>query len=95
MTKVRTELTQYNNYQGYELRIPAEARCLFPEDKERFTMKTSSYDLERVCVTMPPSHPRPHIHIPKAWVQASRLTHKDTVVIEVAESEAGKCYHIL
>ena len=94
MTKVETVLSQYNNYKGYKLQIPIEARCLFPTKQQEFTIKTCIGDLQDVYVSEPPSHRRPHIHIPKEWVQASKLSHKDAVVIEVTEFRGVKQYRI-
>ena len=96
MTKVETEVRIRTGDYYEALRIPPEARCIFPQKDKPFTISTSWGKDYEVHVHEPPSHPRPHIHVTKMRLinRFPSLKHKGTVVIEVTESKGARQYHI-
>ena len=104
MTKVEAilgEFKQPSGRHGFALRIPEEARCLFPPNGDRYTnlfMITSTGSADSVWVAERHS-PRQldHIHITGTnwWKKLSpKPPVGSVVVIEVTESKGVKQYHI-
>ena len=102
MTRVETTLRYANKDGTAALRIPEEARCLFPPDgnrnKNSFTIKSGAY-ADTVWVSTPHGpYGHPHIHIMGTdWFKAlsPKPKDKDKVVIEVTESKGQKEYRLL
>jgi hypothetical protein len=104
MTRVETivgNFKQPNGKPGFTLRIPEEARCLFPPNGNRYTnlfVVRSAGNSDSVWISKRHS-PRQldHIHITgtKWWKKLnSKPPVRAVVVIEVTESKDNKEYRI-
>jgi len=100
MTKVEAIVREYAD--GFALDIPEEARCLFPPNGDlhtnTFAVK-SDLDSDLAWVSKRHSSGKPdHIHVTgKNWWKQINPQPKegDTVVIQITQSEEGRCYRIL
>ncbi len=100
MTRVETTLEYANKGTTAALRIPEEARYLFPPDgnknKNTFTLKSGAY-ADTVWVSPPHPYGLPHIHIMRTKcfkALSPRPKAGDKVVIEVTESKGEKEYRL-
>lgn len=95
MTKVETTVQSFNVGSGFTLRIPEQARCLFPPDKEEFQI-ISNAGIDNVWVSKSHSSGKlAHIHVTGTnwWTNLKAKPGVGaTVVIEITKSHGGKIY---
>jgi len=99
MTKVEAIVGEYDD--GFVLRIPEEARCLFPPNGDRYTnlfVVKNNVNSDLVWVSKCHSSGKlDHMHVTKTnwWKQINPQPKEgDTVVIEVTESKGVRHYRI-
>jgi hypothetical protein len=94
MTRVEFTLKSLGEFNN--INIPKEARCLFPDDKVKFTIKSDTgEDTVKVMAHKPKF--RPHIHLTTMeWFKKHYRDLKDDqqLIIEITKPKSVREYHL-